>query len=282
MSLPAEKIEEEIQISIEIPAQPEILMLISNEMEKESPDLDFIAEKIQSDTSLFSAILKLINSSYFGMRCEITSIKHAITLLGIDAVSTMIACVKFKQLMDILGPTPIPRYWDNSADVSKLSAYLAKELGISNPQEAYALGMFKDVGISILSQHFNNYKQVLEEQNVTELNHFTDLEDKHFHTNHSVVGYYLTRRWGLSKSTREACLYHHDVEYLMDTNHVDDHDSRKLILICKMANHVANLKRNECQYEWNRLQDFILDYLCISELDYIELREEMLDHLKGI
>lgn len=279
MSLPAEKFEEESQISIEIPAQPEILMLISKEMEKESPDLDFIAKKIGEDASLYSSILKLINSPFFGLRCEIFDVKHAITLLGIGAVSTMIACITLKQLMDVLGPTPIPRYWDNSAEVSKLSAFLAKELGFSNPQEAYAIGMFKDVGISILSQHHKDYKRILEEQNMSELEKFTELEDKHFNTNHCVVGYFLTRRWGLSETTREACLYHHDVEYLMDVYYVDDHEARKLIMISKMADHVANLKRNESHYEWNRLQPFILDYLSISENEYEELQEEMLDFL---
>jgi len=282
MSNLALEIEDDILNTITIPPQPDVMQTINRELDKDNPDINLIAAKISEDGSLFSSVLRVINSPYFGMRCEITSIKHAITLLGMDNIVTVIASIKFKSRMQDSGLIAMPRYWDNALDVARLSSYLAMELRVSKPHEAYALGMFKDVGIPILAQRFDNYKAVLAEQNHTELPNYTDLEDRHFNTNHCIVGLLLTRKWGMSQVLRDACRYHHDVGYITSTETIDDQEARKLILISKIAEHVANLRREEAQYEWNRLQDFILDYLCMSEPDYTELRDEMLDHMDGV
>lgn len=264
---------------LQIPARPEVLEAVYNEISKENPDLDVISDHIIKDAGLFSSVLKLINSPYFGMRCEIKTVQHAISLIGIDKLATNIACIKFRRQMQDSDYIPMPTYWENSSNTAKLCSYLSKELGISTPTQAYAFGLFKDAGIPILAQKYENYKDVLTAQNNTELTTFTELEDKNYDTNHAVVSYLVSKKWGMDKSFREACLYHHDIEYIIADNFKYDQESRKLILIMKVAEYVLNLKKNKNDYEWPKIKEFLFYYFGLSETEFAKLCALMLSYV---
>ena len=264
---------------LRIPEQPEILDTVYQELTKENPDLGIISDQILKDGGLFSSVLRLINSPYFGMRCEIKTVQHAVSLIGIDNLATNIACIKFRAKMQGSKNVPMPKYWDISLDTAKLCSYLSKELGLSSPTQAYAFGLFKDAGIPILAQRYADYKDVLTEQNNTELASFTDLEDKHYDTNHAIVSYLVSKKWGMDKTFREACLYHHDIEYIISENFQYDQESRKLILLMKVAEYVSNMKRSQYDYEWPKIKDFALYYFGLSEPDFDDLCEEMMEQI---
>lgn len=264
---------------LKIPAQPDILLAVQNELAKEAPDLGIIADKIVQDGGLFSSVLKLINSPHFGMRCEIKSVQQAISLIGIEHLATNIACIKFRSQMSDSNYVPMRTYWEIAITTAKLCSYLSKELNISSPTQAYAFGLFKDAGIPILAKKYSNYKDVLTQQNNTDLRSFTDLEDEKFNTNHAIVGYLITKKWGMDKSFREACLYHHDIDYIITDDFRYDQESRKLILLMKMAEYVTNLKRNQQDYEWPKIKDFALYYFGLSETDFTKLNAQMLAHI---
>jgi HD-like signal output (HDOD) protein len=262
---------------LKIPPQPEILNIVQNEIAKENPNLGVISDAIIKDGGLFSSVLRLINSPYFGMRCEIKTVQHAISLIGIDNLKTNIACIKFREQMGNSTFMAMPRYWDVATDTAKMCTYLSKELAICSPSQAYAFGLFKDAGIPILAQRHVNYKDVLAQQNQTELRTFTDLEDKNFNTNHTIVSFLVSKKWGMDKSFREACLYHHDIDYIIAENFNYDQEARKLILLMKMAEFVTNMKRNQHDYEWLKIKDFTLFYFGLSEHDFDNLCDEMLE-----
>jgi HD-like signal output (HDOD) protein len=146
---------------LKIPTQPDILLAVQNELAKENPDLGIISTKIVQDGGLFSSVLKLINSPYFGMRCEIKTVEHAVSLIGIDRLATNVACIKFREQMSGSNYIPMPTYWEISITTAKLCSYLSKEFSISSATEAYAFGLFKDAGIPILAKNIQTIKRCL-------------------------------------------------------------------------------------------------------------------------
>lgn len=265
---------------IKIPPQPEILLAIQTELRKEEPDINTLTKSISQDVFLSASVLRILNSPFFGMRIEIKSVHHAVALLGMEHVHKLVASIVFRKSLETNGFT-MPRYWDNATDVARLCSYLARQTGIAVPDVAYTAGLFFDCGIPILAQQFDSYREVLSLQNKEDLDVYTELEDKHFNTNHAVVGFYVTRTWGLPKILRDACLLHHDFEYI--TQDATDADSacKNLIILLKIAEHVAGNQRNDAEYEWQRLKPYILDYLRLSEPDYDDLRNDMLDILNS-
>ena len=262
---------------VAIPPQPAVLAALFEESGLEEPDLKRISSLIQGEAGLFSALLKLINSPYFGMRCEIRSVEHAITLLGMDNVITYVAAIKFREQRNQDKSIPMPRFWDSSRDSARLCAILASKLGLESTSDAYALGLFQDAGIAVLAQQFEGYKEVLKQQNESELPVFTQLEDDQYNTNHCIVGYLMAREWGMTAPLREACLYHHDIEFIM-SNACNDY-TRKLIITSKIVDNVLNKKRGSEDREWSKLNDFILSYLGLETQELADLQQMLLDDL---
>lgn len=277
----AEQTAEDILNTIPIPPQPELLLKITRELEKDEPDIAVVTKSISEDVFLSASVLRLLNSPYFGMRFEIKSVHHAITLLGMDQIYNLVASVVFRKSMETDGFT-MPRYWDNATDVARLSGFLARQIGIATPDQAYTVGLFFDCGIPVMARQFDNYKDILKKQNTEDLKVYTEMEDQCFKTNHAVIGYYVIRSWGLPKVLRDACLLHHDLEYIRQDTSGADSSCKNLIIILKIAEHVANKHRNDADYEWQRFKPHILDYLGLSEPDYDDLRDDMLDILNTV
>lgn len=276
-----DKTAEEILGSIKIPPQPEPLLKIHRELEKNNPSLSVFTNIIVSDVSISSAVLRIINSSFYGMRTNVNSIHHAISLLGLVHIKNLMAAILFRMAMEEDGFTPMPRYWDNATDVARLSSYLARQLGTAQPDQAYTAGLFFDCGIPVMAQQYDNFKQILSQQNQQQLESYTELEDLHFNTNHSIVGYYVMRSWGLPQVIRDACLLHHDIEYVKGDYAGADPACKNLVTILKISEHVAGGRRNDADFEWQRYKPYILDNLGFSELDYDELKADMIDILNG-
>jgi len=275
-----DKAAEHILGTIKIPPQPEVLLKIHGELEKKDPSLDYFTDIIGDDADISSAIVRIINSSFYGLRSEVKSLHHAISLLGLIHIKNLLATILFRRAMEKDGFTPMPRYWDNATDVARLSGYLARQLGTAPPDQAYTMGLFFDCGIPVMAQRYDNFKEILTQQNQEKLQRYTQLEDAHFNTNHSIVGYYVTRSWGLPQVIGEACLLHHDIDYIRGEFAGADPTCRNLILILKIAEHIAGDLRNDADYEWQRYQPHVLESLGLSELDFNELKADMLDILK--
>jgi EAL and modified HD-GYP domain-containing signal transduction protein len=57
-----------------------------NEVQKPEPDFGELAEIIGHDPALSYRVLRLVNSAAFGLRTEVTSIKHALLILGMKEI----------------------------------------------------------------------------------------------------------------------------------------------------------------------------------------------------
>lgn len=73
--LTAEQIRQALQ-GISVPPQPQIMVDLQMEQVMPNPDLKNIARLISQDPGLSGALLKLVNSPFFGLANRITSIQR--------------------------------------------------------------------------------------------------------------------------------------------------------------------------------------------------------------
>lgn len=142
------------------------------------------------------------------MKNEIVSIRRAISLLGVTVTINIVCGFLLKQALGE-SPTALPRFWDTAENVARACAYIARRLNIMDADPPYTLGLFHDAGIPLMAQRFSGYLDILRAANDEPGSLFTDLEDQHYHSNHAVVGFVISRDWGLPKDLREAILLHH-------------------------------------------------------------------------
>ena len=111
-------------------------------------ELDFYAlEKvIKQDTSLCYTLLNYINSAYFGLRERITSIRHALVLLGEGEVRKWASLVLFT----FIGDDNPPEVIVTSLIRARLSELIAPLAGIAGAaSELFLMGMFSMLDVLV-------------------------------------------------------------------------------------------------------------------------------------
>lgn len=114
-------------------------MSLLNETMSEEPDFNHLAEIIKQDYSLTYKLLRLINSPAFYTVQEITSVNHALTLLGLNEIRKWTTLILLK---DISEDKP-----DELLKVSLSRALFAEKLSVlfgmdNRSTEAFLLGLF--------------------------------------------------------------------------------------------------------------------------------------------
>lgn len=258
---------------IQIPPQPKLLKELSLEIDKENADSSRIAQIISHDVALAAAVLKTVNSPYFGLQNKAQSIFHAISLLGFENTRNLAAGFLLKQTL-CQYTIKFPRFWDEAARTADICGFIAKEWNLMPPEIPFTLGLFHNVGIPLLANKYSNYLEVLKEANTSTEGLFTDLENSAFDVDHAVIAAAITLEWGITEAIRDIILYHHDVENFFYFDESDGKKDSKLLAILKIAEHCDSfIKTGENETDWDRFGTNILQLLDITESDVRKLIE---------
>ncbi|NWA01152.1 HDOD domain-containing protein [Pseudomonas gingeri] len=264
-----------------MPPQPQIMVDLQMEQYMPDPDLEVIARLISQDPGLSGALLKIVNSPYYGLANKIASIQRAVNLLGSRSIINLINAQSIKGEMADETIVTLNRFWDTAQDVAMTSLTLAKRTGSQAIDEAYALGLFHDCGIPLMLKRFPDYMTVLEqayakagpEQRVV------DTENHAFNTNHAVVGYYTAKSWRLPEHVTNAIANHHNALAIFSDETTRNSQLKNLLAILKMAEHICASHRvlgNQTEdHEWNAIGHLVLDYVGLSDYDFETLRENI-------
>lgn len=275
--LTAEQIQQALQ-GISVPPQPQIMVDLQMEQYMPDPDLDVIARLIAQDPGLSGALLKIVNSPYYGLSNKIASIQRAVNLLGGRTIINLINAQSIKGEMNDETIVALSRFWDTAQDVAMTCLTLAKRTGSQAVDEAYALGLFHDCGVPLMLKRFPNYMSVLEEAygNAGADSRVVDTENNAFNTNHAVVGYYTAKSWRLPEHVTDAIANHHNALAVFSDESSRNSQLKNLLAILKMAEHICSsyrvLGNQTVDHEWNAVGDLVLDYVGLSDYDFDSLK----------
>ncbi len=259
---------------IAIPPQPKLLTEINAELQRSQPDVNKVAERIARDVGLSAAVLKVINSPFFGLRSKVSSIPNAVHLLGMNNAKCIVTGLMLKTAMGGSEALMLERFWDASEKNAKISTYLASILPKVPRDETYTFGLFRECGIPLLMQRFPDYKETLKIAGGVE-EPMTLIEDQRHGTNHAVVGFMVGKSWGLSEIICGAILQHHDYDFVSETGTADPM-VRTLVSINFLAEYlndeVLRLRDNAA---WRAVGGAVLDHLGIGGGEFKELREDI-------
>lgn len=280
--LSAEYIQQVLQ-GISVPPQPQIMVDLQMEQVMPNPDLRAIAKLIGQDPGLSGALLKLVNSPFFGLTNRIASIQQAVNLLGCNTVINLINAQSIRGELTDEAIVTLNRFWDTAQDVAMTCLTLAKRIGYHSPDEAYTLGLFHNCGIPLMIKRFPNYMAVLEEAyaSATDERRVVDTENRLLNTNHAVVGYFTAKSWNLPLHLCEAIASHHNALAIFTEDSSRDAQLKTLLAILKMAEHICSsyrvLGNQPDDFEWQSIEQLVLEYVGLSEYDFENLRESIRD-----
>ena len=175
---------------------------------------DEYAVPVESDPGLAGQVLRFVNSSYFGFPREISSVKLAITLVGIRTIKNFALWSAVFSLMPNpqCGPFDLKSLWQDSLRRALFSRALAKSLGVKEAEETFAAALLQDMAIPMLAKQAPEVYTALlharEDGNVR----LSDLEIRHFGWTHAEAGGLMARNWNLPEDSAVLIENHLDVE----------------------------------------------------------------------
>ncbi len=275
--------DEDILKGVYIPPQPKLI----DEIKMAGSDLDEIAAKISSDPGVSAAVLKIVNSPYFGLNTRIASINQAVVMLGIERVLNIVKSMLLRASMSNVDTSiDMDSFWESSYAVAVVSSAVCRQMNLGLTDEAYTLGLFHNSGMPIIAQKVKNYRQIITNSYARQDAGITREEFKNIGMHHAAAGYRLTRVWKLPKLISEAVRNHHAVDRLLDDSSIENPKLKSLVCVLKISEHMVRLYsrigRQQRDNEWDSIKSAVLGFLGLSEYDAEDLEDAVTYTLGGI
>src|SRR5260221_7430114 len=208
-----EKLQQLISQLDRLPSIPSLYTEILEKLQDAEVATDAIGGIIAKDMGMTAKILKLVNSSFFGLRRQISSAAEAVAYIGIDSIKSLVLSFNlFSQFEKAkLGEFSIERLWSHSQATAAAAKQIARLEAAEQRivDEAFVAGLLHDTGKLVLaSSRPEQYEKVLHVQQAQNLDS-SAAEEQTFGANHAEVGGYLLSLWGLPVSVVEAIAFHH-------------------------------------------------------------------------
>ncbi len=132
-----------------LPPFSPILNRILATLAGEEASFSKLADLIEKDTVVAGNILHLINSALYARRGTINSVRHAISLLGVNKVRNAVLGMSVTRMWHQVRPASswsMARFNLHSAATAMLSDMLAPRLPVQYPEGAFVAGLMHDVG----------------------------------------------------------------------------------------------------------------------------------------
>ena len=196
-----------------LPCMSQLHTNLIRELRSDDASIENIANIICQDVAMAAKIMQLVNSAFFGVRQQVTSISQAITFLGLDIISALVLSVKiFSGFSDaMLKQFSLDSLWTHSLAVSKFAKIIAQDENADHNITDYAMiaGLLHDIGkLALAATTAQQYEQVLKlaiEENMP----ICQAEDKIIGTTHAEVGAYLLGLWNFPDEVIYALAFHH-------------------------------------------------------------------------
>ena len=262
---------DQIVREIGIPPCPAILTKLLRETRADEPDFRRVGQLVGGDVALASAILKVANSPFYGLRTKAASVQQALALLGLGTVTQLMTGLLLRQAFSGAAGPGMERYWKTSMATSLISALVGRETARGDSGIAGTYGLFRDCGMPVMQQKFTIYADIFDGSALTPGEPVLEIENERYATNHARVGAQLARSWHLSESLCFAILHHHDVLYSKEVLVEAEPGALSLIAIGLAAEQLYCAATGADCHEWAVSGDWALSELDLSEEKFADL-----------
>ncbi|MFM9957663.1 MAG: HDOD domain-containing protein [Phycisphaerales bacterium] len=264
---------------------PEITVKIIELVEDPTSTAQDLHKVIANDPALCSRVLKVVNSSFYGLPGQIGSINRAIVMLGLNAVKNIAISASLAKLFR--GGQLCPNFaakdlWTHSISVGVTAKMIADELGMAIADEAFLAGLMHDIGIMVeLQSDKNKLIEVLTRTKVgpdgVPAGNMIEIERAVFGADHQQFGRGLCERWKFPKAFATVCGHHHNPTELPS-------GGRSLAGIIYIADRAAASIKGGLRLDLPHtdLDSNVMDEVGISNEQYERIKAGLPERLKDV
>ena len=196
-----------------IPTLPTVALRVMEITANPKSSANDLMDIISPDVSLITKILKIANSPFYGLTREISSLQHAVTVLGFKEIRNLvISTVAFDSFKN-LGKNnkfDINKFWRHSFYCALAAKTIAVDMKIES-SELFVAGLVHDIGKLAMYITFpGEFMMQAEIMNPLKIKYTAfEAEKDVFGMTHDDVGMKLLKKWMFPESLLTAVGYHH-------------------------------------------------------------------------
>jgi len=190
-----------------LPSLPVIVQEVIASFNDVDLDTTALTRKIAQDQGLSAKMLRVANSTFYGLPRKVGSVQDAVMVLGFDTVRSLVLSAGMVQIFPPSGSLfDRQAYWQRCFRVAALSKALAKELRQAQ-QLAFTAGMFHDIGQLVLDLCIPQQFSELLQRQQTSGSGLAELERSELGFDHADVGAELIHLWNFPLEIEQVARY---------------------------------------------------------------------------
>ena len=223
----------------QLPPLPLVVRKLIAIMQDDHSTADDVREALCADQALAGQVLKLVNSSFYGLSGEVSTISRAIVVLGFAAIRNLATGLGVAGIMARTGKGDVQqRFWDHAIVSAAAGEVLAKHTRYPDPEEAFVACLLHDIGHLILG---TAVPRTFAEVVALGPRDMVENEARLIGMTHARAGQKLMQHWKLPVRLAEAVRHHHNSQVAVGGDH-------PLVSLVAMADALACV--NGPAYEW--------------------------------
>ncbi len=203
-------LQEFLDEKIKLPSPTAIALRILEDVRKDEDSFADLAETIKSDPALTARVLKIANSSLYGLAVPVSSPQQAIAVIGTQALKNIaLSFVIVEGFNDApQGSFDLNLFWRRAITSAVAAETLAKQLSCGS-SDIFVSSLLQDFGVLVLFLSYGPlYTEVLDNKRISGRELYQE-ELKQFGFHHAEVGAQILESWNLPESISRPVRFHH-------------------------------------------------------------------------
>jgi HD-like signal output (HDOD) protein/ActR/RegA family two-component response regulator len=196
-----------------LPTLPRTSALLAEALQKPDIPLAEIGRIVEHDVGITAKLMQLVNSAFFCLPNQVTSVRRAVSYLGLDTLKQLVLSV---EIFRTLRPRQAIAGFslEDLEEHSNLAARIAARLPAAEPVIAAGVvaSVLHDAGKLVLAARLPHEFERALEASRTGQRPLHIVEKEQMGTTHAEIGAYLLGLWGLSGAVVDAVCRHHRPE----------------------------------------------------------------------
>jgi putative nucleotidyltransferase with HDIG domain len=232
-----------------------------------------LAQVIENDPAMVGKLFKLVNSSFYGFSSRISSVIHAIMILGfntvLNAVLSMSVMDAFKIRTYKRRGIDLTRLWHHAIGVAVVAKHLGRCMGGDN-DNAFTAGILHDIGKIVMAIFFSERFIEMQRSEDARQGNFLRAEKQYFPIGHASLGAFLADRWKLPDELTTVIAQHHQ----------HDKPGGNIVTLVQTADAIVNIhvEKNGTEEKWpicNAARDLMDDKIGATDQWLTEVGREI-------
>ena len=193
---------------------PHVEIRLSKLISDKNSTMREFEEVIRLDPTLVLRLLRLVNSSYYGLRQKVNSISRAVVFVGMNNLRNMVVTEALKGIMkNSSKKKAVSRneLWLHSATVGVCGQMISERLFEQKGEDAFLCGILHDIGMIIEEQVEKDLFEKACEAYDPETKPITEYEREIIGTDHCELGSMLAKTWKLPPDVQKGIQEHHNI-----------------------------------------------------------------------